>query len=165
MNNYSVEIQRNNVTPAKFFAEIRFALKKKGIDFHLNLKDFANPSEPHLMSYNVIDDKKHILSGNYVTTTHFRRKLAYHTTERGTINVYHTDEFEEYEETKWVTRSRTEQADDAPCKSEIINLRPYEYQIYVLNFDGSCYNEICEFTFHDDKTGYGYYYTLNKNAE
>lgn len=31
MMNWEIELTRNNVTPAKFFAEIRFACKKKGI--------------------------------------------------------------------------------------------------------------------------------------
>ena len=165
MNNYSVEIQRNNVTPAKFFAEIRFALKKKGINFCLDLETFANPKPEYAMSYNVIGDEKRVYTERYQTTTNFRRKLASYTTPEGFTRWYYTDETEEYEETKKVYNTRVESAEDAPAKAETIRLFPYEYQIYVLNFDGSCYNEICEFTFHDDKTGYGYYYTLNKNAE
>ena len=31
-------------------------------------------------------------------------------------------------------------------------------RLYILNWDGSMYNEICEFTFDDEKTGHGYYY-------
>lgn len=48
-----------------------------------------------------------------------------------------------------------------PCKSERSVSRPYEMQTYVRNWDGTCYNEICEFQFDDEKTGTGYYYLLN----
>lgn len=50
---------------------------------------------------------------------------------------------------------------DRPCKSEKSVSRPYEMQTYVRNWDGTCYNEICEFQFDDEKTGTGYYYLLN----
>lgn len=56
-------------------------------------------------------------------------------------------------------------AEDAACKSEICRNLPYDCQTYILNFDGSFYNEICEFQFHDDNRGYGYYYQANKDAE
>lgn len=50
---------------------------------------------------------------------------------------------------------------EKPCKSEKSVSKPYEYQTYVLNWDGTSYNEICEFSFDDDKTGVGYYYLAN----
>lgn len=53
-------------------------------------------------------------------------------------------------------------ADEAPCQSEIFRQKPLDYQVYMLNFDGSCYNEICEFSYDDEKTGHGYYFQLNK---
>lgn len=56
-------------------------------------------------------------------------------------------------------------AEDAACKSEICRNLPYDCQVYILNWDGSCYNEIIEFTFDDDKTGHGYYYQANKDAD
>ena len=56
-------------------------------------------------------------------------------------------------------------ADDAACKSEICRNLPYDCQAYILGWDGSCYNEIVEFTFDDDKTGYGYYYQAWKDAD
>ena len=31
-----------------------------------------------------------------------------------------------------------------PCKSEIYTNMPDRYQMYILNWDGSCYNEIIE---------------------
>ena len=53
---------------------------------------------------------------------------------------------------------------EAPCQSEIIAIAPLEYQTYILNHDGSLYNEICEFTFDVGKTGHGYYYQVLKEA-
>ena len=50
---------------------------------------------------------------------------------------------------------------DRPCKSEKAVSHPYEMQTYVLNWDGTCYNEICEMQFDDEKTGTGYYYFFN----
>jgi len=38
--------------------------------------------------------------------------------------------------------------------------KPYEMQTYIKD-GASLYNEICEFTFHDEKTGTGYYYLAN----
>lgn len=51
------------------------------------------------------------------------------------------------------------------CEAERSVSKPYEMQTYVRNFDGSVYNEICEFDFDDEKTGHGYYYLLNTEAE
>ena len=54
MMNWEIELTRNNVTPAKFFAEIRFACKKKGIDFGLDLEQFANPVQQYNSRYTTI---------------------------------------------------------------------------------------------------------------
>lgn len=124
--NYSIELTRHNVTPAKFFAEIRFACKKKGIDFGLDLEQFVSPIQPGNYRYTVIGDKKVCYDGDY-----------------------------RYESS----------AEDAPCKSEVCRDLPYDCQAFILNFDGSCFNEICEFTFDDEKTGHGYYYQMNKDAD
>lgn len=124
--NYEIEITRNNVTPAKFFAEIRFACKKKGIDFGLELEQFANPIQPGNNSYIVKDGKK----------------ISY-----------------------WDDGYKSESdADNAPCASEVCRDLSYDCQTFVRNFDGSCFNEICEFVFDDEKTGHGYYYQMNKEA-
>jgi hypothetical protein len=37
--------------------------------------------------------------------------------------------------------------------------------MYVLNFDGSMFNEICEFTFWNNKFGNGYYFQAGKDSE
>lgn len=124
--NYSIELTRSNVTPAKFFAEIRFACKKKGIDFAMELDEFVSPSREWNSRYIVKDGKK----------------------------ISWTDEYRHEDD-----------AEGAPCQSEICRDLPYDWQTYVLNFDGSCYNEICEFTFDDEKHGHGYYYQMNRDAE
>lgn len=54
---------------------------------------------------------------------------------------------------------------EKPCKAEKSVSRPYEMQTYIQNWDGSIYNEICEFTFDDEKTGHGYYYLINTEAD
>lgn len=39
--------------------------------------------------------------------------------------------------------------------------KPYAYQTYSKSERG-IYNEICEFTFDDEKTGHGYYYLISE---
>lgn len=52
-----------------------------------------------------------------------------------------------------------------PCKAEKSISKPYEMQTFILNWDGTCYNEICEFDFDDEKRGHGYYYLMNTIGE
>lgn len=59
----------------------------------------------------------------------------------------------------------TEDGTDAPCRAETCRTFAYDFQTYILNHDGSMYNEICEFTFDDEKTGHGYYYQANRDSE
>ena len=42
--------------------------------------------------------------------------------------------------------------------------KPYSMQTYIRQ-DGRLYNEICEFEFDDEKTGYGYYYLIDAEVE
>ena len=49
-------------------------------------------------------------------------------------------------------------ASEATCAGEVCRLKPLDYHVYIKNFDGTFYNEICEFTFWDEKKGSGYYY-------
>lgn len=163
--NYSVEVQRNNLTLSAFLSAVKAACKTKGIDFNLSRDELEKPASEYMNSYSVIDGKKHCHDAYYQTTKNFRRKLASYTTSEGFTRYYHTDEIEEYEETKLVHKDSIWSAEDAPCKSETFRQFAYDYQCYVLNFDGSCYNEICEFTFDNDKTGHGYYYQANKDAD
>ena len=121
----SIELERNNVTPAKFFAEIRFACKKKGIAFDLDMDSFAKPCMRFNSSYVVKDGLK----------------------------ISHIDGYR-YENS----------AEAAACQSEVCKALPYDHQTYMLTFEGYCFNEICEFTFDDEKTGHGYYYQMNKEA-
>ena len=54
---------------------------------------------------------------------------------------------------------------EKPCQAEKSISHPYEMQTYICNWDGSKYNEICEFEFDDEKTGHGYYYLINTETE
>lgn len=54
--------------------------------------------------------------------------------------------------------------EEAPCKCETVRTLPLDFQTYILNHDGSMFNEICEFTYTDNNKGYGYYYQVNKDA-
>lgn len=104
--NYTIEIQRHNVTPAQFLAYVRRRLKATGGDAFcgcLDLGYFAAGSEP-----------------NYDTTR-----------------------------------------DGAHC---ISRSKPYDMQTYISD-GGRLYNEICEFEFDDEKTGYGYYYLIDAEAD
>ena len=42
--------------------------------------------------------------------------------------------------------------------------KPYSMQTYIRQ-EGRLYNEICEFEFDDEKTGHGYYYLIDAEAE
>ena len=104
--NYTIEIQRRNVTPAQFLAYVRRRLKATGGDAFcgcLDLDYFAAGSEPN-----------------------------YDTERDGTHCISHS--------------------------------KPYSMQTYIRQ-DGRLYNEICEFEFDDEKTGYGYYYLIDAEAE
>lgn len=104
--NYTIEIQRRNVTPAQFLAYVRRRLKATGGDAFcgcLDLDYFAAGSEPN-----------------------------YDTERDGTHCISHS--------------------------------KPYSMQTYIRQ-DGNLYNEICEFEFDDEKTGYGYYYLIDAEAE
>lgn len=104
--NYTIEIQRRNVTPAQFLAYVRRRLKATGGDAFcgcLDLDYFAAGSEPN-----------------------------YDTERDGTHCISHS--------------------------------KPYSMQTYIRQ-DGLLYNEICEFEFDDEKTGYGYYYLVDAAAE
>ena len=104
--NYTIEIQRRNVTPAQFLAYVRRRLKATGGDAFcgcLDLDYFAAGSEPN-----------------------------YDTERDGTHCISHS--------------------------------KPYSMQTYIRQ-DGRLYNEICEFEFDDEKTGYGYYYLIDAETE
>lgn len=49
-----------------------------------------------------------------------------------------------------------------PCQREIFTSKPYEFQCYIRNLDGSTFNHIMEFQFDDEKKGFGYFYFLNE---
>lgn len=124
--NYRIEIQRSNVTPAKFLADVRFACKQKGIGFEMSLEEFRAPSIEWNSRYSVVNGKKLCHCGDY---------------------------------------SYEDDAANAPCAAETCVALPYKHQTYILNFDGSCFNEIIEFDFWDEKTGFGYYYQMDRDAD
>ena len=155
MANYSIEIERNNVTLAQFLRYVRQQCEKKGIYIEIDRDEFEKPSRPESYSYTVINGEKKCHSASYRTMTNLRRKLASYQTVKGYTRFYYTDELEEYEETKLYRYDWTEKGTDAPCKSEICKSFAYDTQTFILNWDGSMYNEICEFTFDDEKTGHG----------
>jgi len=49
---------------------------------------------------------------------------------------------------------------DHPMVAETYRVKPLDYQSYGDDGNGNIYNEMCEFTFDDDKRGSGYYYQL-----
>lgn len=51
------------------------------------------------------------------------------------------------------------------CRCERSVSKPYEMQTFCHFWDGSKYNEICEFMFDDEKSGTGYYYLENTTAD
>ena len=55
MENYEVELTRNNVTPGQFFAAIRSHCKQKGIVIGIDLQEFKKPSIEH-DSYYIVND-------------------------------------------------------------------------------------------------------------
>jgi len=152
-----IEIQRYNVTVAQFLNYVKTMCEKKGLQRGFDQNDFESPHHQYHSSYRVVGDKKMCYSEGYQTMTEFKRKIG--------SNGYFTNDFEEVEVTKLVIENQKWPADDAPCKAETCRQFPYDLQTYILNFDGSCYNEICEFHFYDDKRGYGYYYQANEDAK
>ena len=113
---FEIELQRSNVTPAKFLADVRFYVDKRGgHEFRGDL------------------DLNYFSSGDDIN-------FDYH---------YRTQEEAE--------------ADNHYCKAEKSVSKPYMMQTYIRGFNGTVYNEICEFEFDDEKTGHGYYYLLSIN--
>jgi hypothetical protein len=141
--NISLEIERNGVTVAEFLGYIKRRCAEKGVDWiDIDRDLFENSNQNLGRSYYVKDGIKH------ATVT---RKCR----NEKTGGIYY-----DCVSTDWP-------GEDAAAAAETSREFPLEWQTYVLNFDGSAYNEICEFTFDDDKRrrGHGYFYLLNKDAE
>jgi len=152
-----VEVQRNNVTLAQFLRYVQAACERQGLERGFERDDFEHPYTERCDSYHVHDGVKHCYSEYDQTTTRWGRKLG--------GNGYFTHELYEYEVTERVHTTSQWPGEDAPCKAETCRSFPYDLQTYILGWDGTCYNEICEFTFDDDMRGHGYYYQVNKDAE
>lgn len=127
--------------------------KRKASTWRLTGRIFENPYRPESSCYTVINGQKKCHSAGYRTMMHLRRKIASYQTTQGFTRYYYTDELEEYEETKLCHYDWTENGAETPCRAETCKTLPYDFQTYILNHDGSMYNEICEFTFDDEKTG------------
>ena len=162
METTEIEIQRNNVSVSEFLNYIKNQCGKKGMTFDFDRGNFENPTEEYSSSYSVIDGKKKCYFSEYRMVTKYRRKHKSFVLPNGYIRYWYTDEFEEYQEKELYSYDREYDAEDAPCKSEVTRNFAYDHQTYILFFDGTCYNEICEFTFDSDNRGHGYYYQFNK---
>lgn len=82
MANYSIEIERNNVTLAQFLRYVRQQCEKKDIYIEIDRDEFEKPSRPESYSYTVINGEKKCHSSSYRTMTNLLRKLAsYQTTK------------------------------------------------------------------------------------
>ena len=152
-----VEVQRNNVTLAQFLRYVQAACEKQGLDRNFSRDDFEHPHTEQHESYHVVDGVKRCHSQYYRTVTRWGRKLN----DYG----YFTNELYEYEVTELARVDSEWPGEDAPCKAETYRCFAYDFQVYMLCWDGTCYNEICEFTFDDDKRGHGYYYQVSKDAD
>lgn len=60
----------------------------------------------------------------------------------------------------WSSNYSNAMPTERPCEAERATDKPYQKQTYIRDFDGTTYNEIIEFDFDDEKTGHGYYYTV-----
>lgn len=160
---HSIELQRQNVTLAEFLAYVKKQCQAKGIPCDIERDEFENPSHESHMSYVVVNGVKKCSFEEYRTHTNLRRKHASYTTPEGYTRYYYTNELEEYSETKLHHWNTEESAEDAACQAETVRQFSCDTQTYIRNFDGTFYNEICEFTFDTEKRGHGYYYQANKS--
>lgn len=106
---FEYEMERNEVTPARFLGYVRENCKKRGIDFDMSMEEFKR------------DD--------------------------------------------WSCQYFHGTPETRPCEAELIRDHPYDKQTYIHCFDGSVYNMICEFTFDSERTGHGYFYTIQTEPE
>lgn len=58
MADYSIEIQRSNVTLAQFLRYVRQQCEKNGIYMEIDREEFENPYRPESSRYTVIDGQK-----------------------------------------------------------------------------------------------------------
>jgi hypothetical protein len=161
MKSNHIEIQRNNVTVNEFLTYVATMCAKKGMERTFSPEDFTNPATHYHSSYSVIDGKKHCHFSEYRTLTRYRGKLKSYSNNGYQIYYRDNTDLEEYEEREYHHYDQILDADNEPAKSELVKTLPYDLQTYVLNWDGTCFNETCEFTFDDDKRGWGYYYQAN----
>jgi hypothetical protein len=137
--NIVIEIVRNHVTVKEFLTYVKNQCAKKGANWiDIDKALFGNPSQNSYRSYHVKDGIK------YVTNGYKRRNEQ----TGGVETVFSNSEWEA----------------DTGAEAETSREFPLDWQTYIRNFDGSIYNEICEFTFDDAKRGHGYFFMLNKDT-
>jgi hypothetical protein len=138
--NINIEIERNNVTVAEFLAYIKRRSAQKGVNIDIDRDRFSDPRQNIYRSYHVKDGIKHC------TVMHKCKD------ERTGFMLPDDCRETEYD------------GSDAPAAAETSREFPYDWQTYILGFDGGMYNEICEFTFNNKNRGYGYFFLANKDA-
>jgi hypothetical protein len=137
--NISIEIERNHVTVKEFLTYVKNQCAQKGADWiDIDKALFENPAQNLYRSYHVKDGIK------YCTTGYKRRNEQ----TGGVETVFSNSEYEA----------------DTGAEAETSREFPHDWQSCIRNFDGSIYNEICEFTFDDARRGHGYFFMLNKDA-
>ena len=160
-----VEVQKNNVTVSEFFDCIKTQCDKKELFFTIQREKFENPENEYSRGYTVIDGKQKWSFSDYQMVTKYRPQQKNKVMQDGIIHYCVTNEFEEYQEKELCTYGYEDDATDTACVSEITRVFAYDCQTYILNFDGTCYNEICNFSFDTGNLGHGYYYQIKQMQE
>jgi hypothetical protein len=138
--NVTIEIERNNVTVAEFLAYVKRQCAPKGTSIDIERDSISNLRQNIYRSYHVKDGIKHC--------------SVMHKCKDEKTGFMLPDDWRETEY----------DGSDAPAAAETSREFPYDWQTYILGFDGAMYNEICEFTFNDERRGHGYFFLANKDA-
>lgn len=104
------------------------------------------------------------ITRNNVTPTEFLRYVRNRVDAKGGSMIrsdLDTAYFAAGNDLNFDIKHTAEEAAETGCIRELSVSRPYEMQTHCVWADGSKYNEICEFSFDDEKTGHGYYYLIS----
>ena len=141
---YQIELQQSGITVSDFLAYVKCQCEENSIPFDLTCTQFTKPHSEYSNSYYVTDGKiKYYNSGNATYIDSNGSELS-----KRVYREYYDDN-----------------AEGIPCKVKTVRQFAYDHQIYVLNFDGSYYNEICGFIFENDSLGTGYYFQANRDRQ
>ena len=139
---YRIELQRSGLTVSAFLAYVKCRCESENIPFDLTCAQFIMPNSEYSNSYYVTDGKiKYYNSSKAVCIDSKGHEL-----NKRVYREYYDDNSE-----------------GVPFRVNTIRQFAYDHQIYILNFDGSFYNEICGFVFESEDIGTGYYYQINKD--